>query len=261
MSLFANTVELQQRTPNISESAIFALDYTIYRNTTLYAYTPSRSANQLSLAETRRLPEIGTAIPVDPQWFLATWTVDSEGTIPANRSTALLGLTFTQSPGIGIRVSADTGDYNILQQGLQSSLQYMLTMIDYTVDPAPQTIDKLARENTDHPLISFKSRYYTWAYSMSSRTSNFAAAIAIMGMIVAIVTTFFAGIDTEHPYRSLTDILISALEHMPDRSREFRDGEMTREEAARVRYKVSSSETLVGGLRYEGVERTVKEVR
>ncbi|PPJ58565.1 hypothetical protein CBER1_06690 [Cercospora berteroae] len=235
MSLFANTIELQQRSSNLSTPAIYAIDYMVHRNNTLYAYIPSSSANQLSFAETRQLPQIGAAIPVDPEWFLAAWAVDSGGTIPVNRSTALLGLTFTQAPGIGTLAVADTGDFNILQSKLLQSLQYMLAMLDYTVDPAPQTIDKSAKEDMDHSLIVFKTRYYTWTYSMSSRKSKFAAAIAIMGMVIAIATTAFAGIDTEHPYRSLTDIVISALEHTPDRSREVRDGEMTRQEAARVR--------------------------
>ncbi|PIA97631.1 hypothetical protein CB0940_05992 [Cercospora beticola] len=260
MSRFANTVELQQRTSNLSTSAIYAIDYMVRRNNTLYVYIPSSSVNQLSFAETRQLPQLGAAIPVDPEWFLATWAVDSGGTIPVNRSTALIGLTFSQAPGIETLAVADTGDFNILQSKLLQSLQYMLTMLDYTVDPAPQTLDRSAEENMDHPPIIFKTRYYTWTYSMSSRTSKFAAAIAIMGMVIAIATTVFAGVDTEHPYRSLTDIVISALEHIPDRSREFRDGEMTRQEAARVRYKVVSSESLVGGLRYEGVDRTAKEV-
>ncbi|GIZ37826.1 hypothetical protein CKM354_000125900 [Cercospora kikuchii] len=257
MSRFANTVELQQRTSNLSTSAIYAIDYMVLRNNTLYAYIPSSSVNQLSFAETRQLPQLGAAIPVNPEWFLATWAVDSGGTIPVNRSTALIGLTFSQAPGIGTLAVADTGDFNILQSKLLQSLQYMLTMLDYTVDAAPKAIDKSAM---DRPPIIFKTRYYTWTYSMSSRTSKFAAAIAIMGMIIAIATTVFAGVDTEHPYRSLTDIVISALEHIPDRSREFGDGEMTRQEAARVSYKVVSSESLVGGLRYEGVD-TAKLVR
>lgn len=75
----------------------------------------------------------------------------------------------------------------------------------------------LTRNNTDtkdpqHPTLWYYARVHVWAYGTDSRTSKLGIAVTILGGVCVLVSTVL-GIFSPRRQRSLTELLLAAIEH------------------------------------------------
>ena len=251
MTRYANTIEIRVPGSRGEAPAIIAFDYVIYSSFTLYTFDPSTQRNYLGLVQTQDLPIYSKPIPVDPNWYLAMWSVDGSGTIPSNRSASLKTMLMSQDPGFSGNSKVDLRAYDFLGLCLPASLEYMLTVIDYETTPIREDdANNFSKQDQDssQPFLTLQSRYLTWGYSSNSRASHFGIAIAIAGVVVAIAHTILATVD-KRPYRSLTDMLIAALEHYP--MGEFQGAEQDSAKASRVTFRLIETTDKAGRLLFE----------
>ena len=90
-------------------------------------------------------------------------------------------------------------------------------------------------DNEKHPPIWYWARVHVWCYGLDSRTSKLGIAVTILGAVCVISSTVL-GMRYRRSKRSLTDLIVAALEHKYE-------GELVREAGeekltAKTRYKL-----------------------
>ena len=244
-SIYHNTWEFS--VSNASISSYQTVDFVALLNFTDYQFDPSPLTNPQYLVRTLGLPSTGTPIPVHPWWALAAWAVDANGSLPLNRTVAA---ELTDS-FYGYFEPLPRDDWNEFKMQFYSNeresamfvpLAQMLSMIAYTTNETthPET-DSL------HPAMSRTIHLYGWSYGLKSRTSYLGATVAIAGILICIVQLILGLIDLR-PYRSLTHILVSALEHVS--KGEFTAAAVDRKETDRVCFNVKDCDTGAGKLKF-----------
>lgn len=104
-------------------------------------------------------------------------------------------------------------------------------MIDYSTTPE----NKGVHTREEHPLLQRKARMYVWGYFMASRTSILGIIVAVSGCLVVLVQGYL-GFAERRRYRSSTQLLMAALEHVP--RGEFEGKWHDAKVMARIRFQV-----------------------
>ena len=169
-----------------------------------------------------------------PDWFLAAWSVDRNGTVPGDRQVA-------RELSRTLRLYwDDPSDLNTLQLFFYHiyPLGQAMSMVNYN-HTNPPDLDQTAplHQNTDpaHQVFVTYAQLHVWAWGLGGRTSKLGVVITIAGC-VCVVARLFLGIFYARREHSPVEILM-ALEHdVTWKSAEIA-GEKERD-MARLRYRL-----------------------
>lgn len=234
------TIEMQVRSNDTglnTTSYKYSFDFVAFLNFTTYQLDPSPLTNPQILVQTHDLPRSGTNVHVDPAWMLAAWTVDNNGLLNPDRTAAIElsrvmdGL--FQLTELDYRPRAYISMLPILQT---------LSLIDFTTEEAALGVTSETAES-DHPLLTWNAKMYVWAYGLESRTSKLGLVVALLGIAVVLVQLVLGCVD-RRKYRSGTQLLVAALEHVP--AKEFEDYEHDEAKVARMRFHVQGTSSNAG---------------
>ncbi|KAK3109353.1 hypothetical protein LTR53_017481, partial [Teratosphaeriaceae sp. CCFEE 6253] len=169
------------------------IDYVTYFGWTLYTLDPYPDSNPLSLVQVQSLPLTGDAVPVDPAWTLAAWSVDNAGTLHTNRSTTTrLHQALSSMLADEDMYADDELTYAWEAVSFVPMLQ-TLSMIEYTFNASTAKPTKALTEDPHHPLLYRSALMYVWAYGMGSRTAILGVVVAICAVLV-VLAQFVLGI-------------------------------------------------------------------
>lgn len=164
-----------------------------------------------------------SVLSVDPDWFLATWSVDSNGTLNTAISQKILDQVLQSSNGTlsaSNRTFSENAVYD-LEAVNNNAIMQMLSLAPVSFVNATSANSQKGSENQDQTrtanriLHRWASRY-VWAYGCDSRSSQFALTVAIAGCLVALIQISFQCLSPQH-YRHdplpPTATLVAALRH------------------------------------------------
>lgn len=173
---------------------------------------------------------------------LAGWSADNNSIVynrPMTLNLAIVMETLLDNKEQGMNVYA--GDV-WLDVVAGMPIMHSLSLIDHST---VKVSEEAARKNKDewHPTLERHARMFVWTYGVTSRTSIMGAVVAITGCCVAIAQAVLGLLD-RRPHRSPTQLLVAALEHVPQG--EF-DGKGHKEkELAAARFRVRDDEDRAG---------------
>ena len=170
---------------------------------------------------------------MSPDWFLAAWSVDRDGTVPGTRQIA------QQLSRILQLYWHDPSDLNTLQLFFYHiyPLGQAMSMVNYyhsAPDPE-QTPAAQKKADPGHLILVKYAQLHVWAWGLSGRTSILGVVIAIAGC-VCVVARVFLGLFHARREHSPVKILM-ALDHDSTET----SGEHARlkeQEVARLRYRL-----------------------
>lgn len=196
-----------------------------------YSFDISIDENPLALVQLNNLPEIRPSdrpITMHPDWMLAAWSVENEGTVDGNRAMAKAFVkTLPNKP-------RDSGDPDMLE------LYYLHTyclcqatsMVDWQgTDPG----DPSSVEQSSGPLFHRYVTLHQWAYGLSDRTSQLGVYVVLLGVgcvIIRLVLALMFRLRHEH---SAVELFVAALEHQSQGEFAGLDDEL---ELAKVRFEM-----------------------
>jgi hypothetical protein len=144
------------------------------------------------------------AVSVHPDWLLAAWSVDINGTVPYTRSAAQVLIDIFLQITTGL-VGLDPVREFVTPH--QVMVLNALSLIDYSMQDSNVS-------TPTNPIFTVSILTYVWAYGIESRTSRMGVAIALCGCIVAVLY-FIIGLLTRTVDRSLINFVLVALEQEP----------------------------------------------
>ena len=214
-------------------------DGIVYNSFPTYSVDTSATANPLHLANMNGLPSVGdkqfnaTAIAVNPDWVLAAWSVENNGTVDSSR---LIGremarvvasnylLPFDETP-----IPQDTLEFAFLHiYSMTQSLS--LINYDYTNDTTSFSSKPL---NQAHPVFKKWATLRVWAYGLSDRTPKLGVVVSILGCLCVFFRLGLAlALRIRHEH-STVELFVAALEHHPTHEFDNLDDEA---KMAKVRY-------------------------
>lgn len=238
-----NIILVEYTVPELStQNRTVWCDDIVYLNFVTYRMDPSPFSNFIHLA----LPENADprvapgTMPrtVHPDWILAGWSVDRNGTVDGTRIAARTMIQVLK------QALSDDGDHLNLttlsfMDGAAANLG--LSMIGYNVSGGSQSPD------AHHPVLRVSVKIYVWAYGIQSHTSVLGVVVLIIGILCVMMRLLMAALG-QSGYtspRSLARVLVAALEHVPDSSDHGNDGRDKEKKAINegsVRAKVQGRE-------------------
>lgn len=235
-----NVITIEMKVSNDDESFTYVTDFTAYLGFATYTFDTSPITNPTSLAQTQDLPRHGSSVIIDPSWILAGWSVDEGGTLATDRTSAHV---VQRGMSDLLRYQTLEASYNeLLDTHAVSfmSIAHTLSLIDHRTskNPHPDWSDK------EHPLLQRNARMYVWGYFLASRTSVFGVVVAIGGIVIVVMQAYLGFVD-KRQYRGPTQLLISALQHVPHG--EF-EGEVS---AEKVHFRIDEQ---VGSMRFRSTQ-------
>lgn len=257
-TLYSNTIQVAGWWPVADDhprKISFAFDFNALGAFTDYTWDPSPLTNPLRAVQQANLPVTGYPLPVHPDWTLAAWSVDNNGSLPANRTATIqllqlmddfwdTDLYYSQYPMDYYYDSSLNGQaldtYSIIP------ILQTLSLMDYSTSATlPSNVSKSLPAS--NPTMTQSARLNVWTYGMYSRTAYFGVAVAIMGCIVVLVQVILGLVDRRE-FLSPTRLLVAALEHAPQAEFvEHRDDELR---MAKVRFRVRHVHETAGRLRF-----------
>lgn len=189
-----------------------------------YSLDPSPYSNFIHL--TQLATDVSTVAPgtrslvIHPDWILAGWSVDRNGTVDPTRVAArqmirvLKAALAAEDGSDTLYLDLDTLNFLdgvVTDQGL-SLMPYSITAITPTNNP--QTPSSL------HPLLKSGARINVWTYGLSSTTSKMGVAVVIVGSMLVILRLIVGleGVLGPRKYttsKGLVELLLVALDHVP----------------------------------------------
>ena len=217
-------------------------DHIAYLGFPTYSVDTSPNSNLQQLVVLDDLPskENGTVpLVVPPDWFLAAWSVDLNGTLDGERQvvkelTRMLPLAYNESDG-NVMDSLEGLEFYLLHT---YALGQSFSFINYynfsgPADPSSKKIED-ATEDTDHPALKTWAKIHVWAYGLSDRTPKLGVTVVILGCC-CVIMRFILGVITGIHERSTVEVLAAAFEHR--HGGEF-EGMEEESHMAKVRYQV-----------------------
>ncbi|KIW95024.1 uncharacterized protein Z519_03605 [Cladophialophora bantiana CBS 173.52] len=138
-------------------------------------------------------------IYVDPNWILAAWNVDRNGTL--SNEQAFVGeedfIVSVETPTFASELS-DPQSIIVAQS---------LSLIDYTLQPA-------SPDSAGVQSLVVNFLVHVWSYGLDSRTSKVGVTIAIAGCVVALAK-IVVGLATRTVSRDNLDFIMKSLEQSP----------------------------------------------
>ena len=230
-----NIITTEMRMGNGSKYVTWAVDFNAFLGFTTYSIDASRITNPNWLVRTGELPLSGESISIDPNWLLAGWSVNSGGPLSTQRTSASLVQQVMSSivryqrmdPTLELRMKTHLLGF--------LPIAHAMSLIDHRLTTTPLP----AWPNDKHPLLQRNARMYIWGYFLGSRTSIFAAVVAIGGIVVILFQGYFGFVD-QRRYRGPVELLASALQHVPQG--EFDDNLNDEKNIARMRFRAQDDE-------------------
>ena len=185
-------------------------------------------------------------MPIDPWWALAAWAVDVDGTVSAHRTiaTELATALYNAVDPLSKSKQLAPDELNAL---IMVPVAQTLSLVSYEQQKLPANT-KPTDDNREIGVILDRNIWaYGWMYGTSSRTSYLGVGVVCIGILVALMQ-FILGLVDLRPHRSVTQILITALEHEPED--EFTAVNYSRTEAAKVRFVVKDQDAGAGELSF-----------
>ncbi|RMZ88960.1 hypothetical protein DV736_g3817, partial [Chaetothyriales sp. CBS 134916] len=149
---------------------------------------------------------------VHPDWMLASWAVDKNGTISdinLGESSFMDILDGTWSPMIVNYIDENIGELIIAQQTITAQA---LSLIGHTLEDASAAMDTSI--SAQGPILEASIQVYVWSYGLPSRTSQLGVVIAIAGCIIVLLRIVVA-FKTRTVARDTLDFIITALKQKP----------------------------------------------
>lgn len=226
-----NTIELTTHQDSTAVTA--AIDYVAFLGFTTYNLDASPITNPSQIVQTEDIDNTQTSLTIDPAWILAALSANAGATQTPNHASSqqlsnlmntFLSIAHQPSPSTANLSDADQDLYYYLNMIL---IAQTLSIIDINTVP---TISDL------RPTLYRTARMNVWAFNAdSSRTAILGTVVAIIGIVVTLVQ-FVVSVVDRRPWRSSTQLLVAALEHVP--RDEFEGGERSEEGVARVSFHV-----------------------
>ncbi|GIZ37388.1 hypothetical protein CKM354_000083500 [Cercospora kikuchii] len=199
-------------------------------------------------------------VEIHPHWTLATWAADS------SRAERIPNVNTSRNFTLDISRTAPARLQRYFELNVQNLSRYTTndpSMMDWeeatTVVPVMQmlsiidfkTIEVGPGDVLQPEKLSIKQygSIQVWAYGITSRTGWLGAVVAGCGCLVVLYEVY-VGLRDRREFRSLTEILISALQH--NSSGEF-DGLRKEKDVARVSFRLEDDYSSAGRLRFERV--------
>ncbi|KAI4156791.1 MAG: hypothetical protein L6R39_001013 [Caloplaca ligustica] len=211
-------------------------DHVTYQSFPTYSIDTSPRSNPEALVMLNDLPANAnrtTPAVVSPDWFLAAWSVDNEGTLDGNRQIV--------KDLIRVLPVAFDSPVNFIEFYILHvyALGQSLSMVDYDSFPAPTGPNSMqareaAADKIKHPIFHTWATIHVWAYGLSSRTSKLGVLVVVLGS-ACVLARFFLGLFTGIQERSTVEVLAAAFEHR--HQGEF-EGLEEESHLAKVRYQV-----------------------
>jgi hypothetical protein len=209
-----NVIWVDYTVPGLSSPKASAwCDNIVYSGYQSYSMDPSPFSNFLHLVQVENEDLQVTSgtdpLVVHPDWILAGWSVDRDGTVDGTRASAKTMISLLK---MGLEDSAEELDLTTLNfmDGLVTNQG--LSMIDYIATNA-------TLKQKDIKTLSSSVKIYVWAYGQNTRTSVLGLVVVIFGcvcvlarILIGLVTIMVAKENYTKP-RSLTKLLKEALEH------------------------------------------------
>ena len=234
-------------------------DTAAYLSFPIYSLDTSPSSNEIHLVQLDHFDETKnpkTPLVVSPDWLLAAWSIDRNGTIDGTRAIAK---DMRNALSLFWNDQSETNGLRLLFYHIYALGQAMSMVNYYNVTP---TAEQAATNNDPaHPIFSTWAQLHVWAWGLGAKTSKLDVVITVCGCIIVVgkilLSLYLIGRnDVRH---SPTELVIAALRHAPDNAFEGMEGE---KERARVRYKVMEDgrEGQLGFVQVRRDERVVEEV-
>lgn len=241
----ANASTMEFSMANGNGSTTLVVDFNAYLSFTTYSFDPFPFSNPLAYVQNEQIPSNGTSVSVDPTWILAAWSVGAGGTLLPNRTATnmLQGVmsalnSIESTPNLDLdSYTSDKLDYISIVPIFQA-----LSIIDHSTDIRTGS-NKNTNHDPLHPLLTRNARMYVWSYGITSRTAYVGITVAVLGCGVVLMQLVLAFADRRH-YRSVTQLLVAALEHSP--RNEFEGKHHDEKAMARVRFHIKDDDNHVG---------------
>ncbi|KAL8685764.1 MAG: hypothetical protein Q9218_007556 [Villophora microphyllina] len=221
-------------------------DHVTYQSFPTYSVDTSRRTNPQNLVQMNYLPQVENATPlvVNPDWFLAAWSVDVETALDGNRQIVkeLIRVlpAFWKVWG-GNYDGEDVDLYDLYEFELLHlyALGQSLSMVNYyatdpPAHPSPNQKKELEKDKVHHPILHTYATIHVWAYGLSGRTSKLGVTVVILGC-ACVLARLILGISTGVQERSTVEVLASMFEHR--HQGEF-EGLEEEGHLAKVRYRI-----------------------
>jgi hypothetical protein len=218
-----------------------------------YTLDSSRVTNPLHLVQVDDVREpIGSGnVIIHPDWLLAAWSVDQNGSVSHDRPAAsglLQGIEIGLNAAIKFAADnhIDRQDIDnpnsffemarLLSPVMASFLQAM-TMVTYQHSPVPSS----ASDNDPaHPILWRQDTIRVWAYGSNGRSSILAFVVVFLGILCVLVRTLLM-CATRSRQRSPTHLVVAALDYQPQGELAAVDIE-DEKATSKVRYEMGDDE-------------------
>ena len=250
-NIFATPVEPQLRNTSINPLLLeyyspfyggndtrLYCDLFVYNSFPTYSADTSASANPLHLANMNGLPSEGdkyfntTAIAVNPDWVLAAWSVENNGTVDSSRIIGREMARAMTSWYLPLDVNAITLDQTEFFFLHVYTMTQSLSMVDYDYTNNTSPLSSKALEKAQ-PLFNRWSTMRVWAYGLNDRTPKLGVAVVGLGCLCVLFRLAFALMLRVRHEHSTVELFVAALEHQPTREFERLDDEA---KMAKVRF-------------------------
>ena len=241
-------VDLQNSTINVQvqeyytpvSTTRFWCDSIAYPAFPTYALNTLQTVNPMSLVQLHKLPDASSSAPlvVHPDWWLAAWSVEQNGTVDRNRT---VGRNYGEKLRKFFLDEFSWEDINPDQQEAVLnhfySIAQSISLISYDFDNSTDALQALP--TPDQPIFNAYATLRVWAFGISGRTSKIGVAVALLGCACVLLRVGLAIGLKLRPEHSTVELFVAALEH--DHHGEF-DGIEDEALLARVRYFVDEDE-------------------
>ncbi|KAI9763635.1 MAG: hypothetical protein M1840_000349 [Geoglossum simile] len=162
--------------------------------------------DRLDLVTVNDLPSIyEKSIRMHPDWLLASWSVDQNGTVRSRRASA-------QAVVMAVKLTINDPSFGNL--GYLTTLQQLLfsqaaSMIDYSTTSENGTFDK------SNPSLDRFRTIKVYSYGFFSVTTKLAATVVILGLLFCLSHALLFVVKRPPGLRSYQDLLAMAFRHRP----------------------------------------------
>jgi hypothetical protein len=245
-----NILTVELRTMDLPSDQYVLFEFAVQSQFATYTLDSSWTTNPLHLVQVDGFVEGGDVI-IHPDWFLAAWSVDQNGSVPHDRPAAS-GL--LRGMEMGLKAVNKLADDNhvvlgeiIDPQTLLETSQLLLpvtvsffqamSMVTYRHSLVPSS----ASDNDPaHPILWRQKTIRVWAFGSNGRSSILAFVVVCLGILCVLVRTLLMCV-TRSRQRSPTHLVVAALDYQPQGELAAVDIE-DEKATSKVRYEMGDDE-------------------
>ncbi|KAI9779554.1 MAG: hypothetical protein M1839_007363 [Geoglossum umbratile] len=200
--------------------------------------------DRLDLVTVNDLPDVDEKpVRMHPDWLLAGWSVDRNGTVRSRRASARAVVT-------GIKLTIDdpsTGNLRYLTLMQQLVFSQAASMIDYNTTLGNGTFDK------SNPSLDTFRMIKVYSYGFFSVPTKLAAAVVTAGLLFCLLHALLFVIERPRGLHSYQDLLAMAFKHQP--GPEVADQNALRRTTVRIATDTGGVSNFIIGGKGKGVSR------